>query len=900
MKRLFNYSFILLAMLGMMFTSCKKEYDVPPIHELPVGQVYTLDQILAMESGIVFNEDASVYGVITADEVSGNLYKSAFMQGVDEKSGSAIELHMDATSGVRVGDRVRIYLKGVTYSIYNGLPQLSGFEADGHIVILANNQPVEPQNTTIAEICAGRVKPGSLVKLENVMFTEQTTFAEATTYGNRTLVDPSNLSQSVIVRTSNYANFANDSLPQGTGSLVAIASLYNTTWQLLIRSAKELKFEGYNNGGGEDGVQGLPYYQSFASSFGSYTTYSVAGDEAWEIDYNTAKMTGYVASANHANEDWLISAPVSFAGASNVTLTMNYISRYFADLNNDITIQVSADYESGDPTTATWTNVPATWVSGSDWSTFASTDVNLSQFAGQTVRVAVKYLSNDTKAGTIEVQSIVMQEGGSGVNPPTPPTPGGDVQSMPYTQSFASEFGTYATFNVSGAEEWVIDYSTAKMTGYVGGANLANEDWLVSSPVAITGVNDAKMTMVYIGRYFTNINEDITIWASTDYVYGSNPATASWTQVASSLVMGTNWTDFTTTEIALTQYVGQTVSFAVKYLSNDVKAGTIEIQSITIEEGAGATPNPPTPPTPGTGNGSGTADDPYNVASGISLQGKDIVGWIQGYIVGAVKNGLPSVTSSADINWSAPFDLATNVIIADNANETNIANCVIVNLPSGKPLRAQVNLMDNPSNLGKLLAVNGKLRTYFGQAGLRDSGGTANDFVLEGGSVPTPPTPGTGIFSETFAAGQGQFDIKDVNLPQGLNYVWSHYSNASCMKGSAYYQQAYAAESWLVSPFIDLTNVSGATLTFEHAANYISNPDEALSVMISTNYEGNVERASWQEIQLSAWPAGSDWTFVNATAGLNEFVGQTITIAFKYTSTAATAATWEIKNLVVE
>ncbi len=54
--------------------------------------------------------------------------------------------------------------------------------------------------------------------------------------------------------------------------------------------------------------------------------------------------------------------------------------------------------------------------------------------------------------------------------------------------------------------------------------------------------------------------------------------------------------------------------------------------------------------------------------------------------------------------------------------------------------------MDNPDNLGKHLAVNGKLRKYFGQAGLRDSGGTEADFVLEGGVTPTPPNPGMGIF----------------------------------------------------------------------------------------------------------------------------------------------------------
>ena len=889
-NRLFN-TILLLAAVGMMFTACKKEYPEPPIQDLPIGTVYTISDILAMEPGTVFTEDASVYGIVTADEQSGNLYKAAFMQ--DRATGAAIELYLNAVSGLRIGDSIRVYLKDVTYAMYNNLPQLSNFEADGHIVILANNKPIEPRVTTIANINAGQHLAG-LVKLENVKFTEQNTFAEPTTYGNRTLADPTDYSQTVIVRTSNYANFANDSLPQGTGSLVAIATVYNSTWQLLIRSARELDFEGYVPGGDN----GLPYYQDFASSFGTYTTYDVAGAQSWEIDYSTAKMTGYANSTNYANEDWLISSQFSLENVSSASLTMTYIARYFNNLDSDITIQVSSDYTAGDPTLASWTQVPASWTSGNNWTDFVSTTVDLSQFVGQKVCVAVKYLSDDQKAGTIEVQSILIQEG-SGPTPPPGPQPGGEVQSMPYSQSFASEFGTYMTYDVLGPQSWEIDFQTAKMTGHIGGnpgENYANEDWLISSPVAITGVSDAKMTMSYIGRYFNNINEEVTIWASTNYTWGSDPNMATWNQVPATLVEGSNWNDFITTEIALTDYVGQTVTFAVKYLSTDSKAGTMEVQSITIEEGTGVTP--PEPPTPGQGEGSGTADDPYNVAAGIGLQSEEPIAWVHGYIVGAVKSGLSSVTGNADINWSAPFDLATNVVIADDAACREISQCIIVNLPAGKPLRIQVNLMDNPDNLGKHLAVNGKLRKYFNQAGLRDSGGTENDFVLEGGVTP-PPTPGTTIFSETFASGQGQFTIEDVMLPQELTYVWQHDASYSCMKASAYVNQAYAAESWLISPIIDLSNASAATLKFDQAVNHAS-PDGALSVMISTDYAGEVLQCTWTELSLSQWPAGTNWTFINSTADLSQFAGQRVTIAFKYTSNFNASATWEVKNFVVE
>ena len=724
MKRIFKSSFILLALLGVMFTSCKKEYEVPPIPVLPVGDVYTIGDLLAMPANTTF-DTASVYGIVTADEQSGNLYKTIFIQ--DRSTGKAIELLMNTSSAARIGDSVRVFLdKNMIVNNYHNLPQLTGkdgkgFNPDGHLIIYPYNNPIEPTTVTIADIKTGNYTAG-LVKLENVEFVDQgSAFCNIGENTNRTLKDATG---ELLVRTSNYANFAYDLLPVGQGSLVAIASVYNNDWQLVIRSKNEMHFEG-----GE----------------------------------------------------------------------------------------------------------------------------------------------------------------------PTPPAPPGEVQHLPYTQNFSSDFGTYTTYNVAGDQTWVIDYSTAKMTGYVNGTNYANEDWLISSPVEITGVSDAKMTIVYIGRYFTNINDEVTIWASTNYTWGSDPTTATWTQLATTLTEGTNWNNFLTAEIPLTEYVGRIVTFAVKYVSSDSKAGTMEIQSMCIEEGSAGGGGG----GGGTGQGSGTFEDPYNVAAGIGLQSEKPIAWVQGYIVGAVRNGLSTVGSNDDVIWSAPFDSYTNVVIADDATCHEISQCIIVNLPSGKPLRAQVNLYDNPDNLGKQLAVLGKLRTYFGQAGLRDSEGTEADFVLEGGVTP-PPGPGTQIFSETFASGQGAFTIQDVVLPSGLSYVWQHAPSYSCMKASAYVSgQNYASESWLVSPAISLTGVNAATLKFEQAVNYAS-PQGALSVMVSTNYTGDVTTATWTTLALNEWPAGNNWTFVNSTADLTPFVGQSVTIAFKYTSTSSASATWEVKNFVVE
>ena len=1083
MKKLFRTSFILLALLGVMFTSCKKEYEIPPIPVLPVGDVYTIGDLLAMPANTTF-DTASVYGIVTADEQSGNLYKNIFIQ--DRRTGKAIELMMNTSSAARVGDSVRVFLdKNIMVNNYHNLPQLvgkdgKGFNPDGHLIIYPYNKPIDPVTVTIADIKTGNYTAG-LVRLENVEFNDQgSPFCNVGENTNRTLKDATG---ELLVRTSNYANFAYDLIPAGKGSLVAIASVYNSDWQLLIRSKNELQFEGgeptppappgevqhlpytqsfssdfgtymtydvlgsegwvidystakmtgyvnsvynanedwlisspvdlsginaatvtmsyigryftnineeitlwastdytYGNdptsanwvqlparltevsnwtdfltaeialagtngetlvgqtatiavkytstaqkagtmeiqsitiaeagstptpppGPGGD-VQSLPYYQSFETEFGSYTTYDVMGAQSWMIDFKTAKMTGYDGGAYYANEDWLISSPVALTGVNGAKMTMEYIGRYFTNINNEITVWASTDYVYGsNPTSATWRPVSASLSEGTNWTDFLTAEISLNEYLGQTVSFAVKYTSTDSKAGTMEIKSITIQEGNGGTPVPPPPGPGGDVQSLPYSQSFETEFGSYTTYDINGPQSWMIDFQTAKMTGYVSGENYANEDWLISSPVAITGVNDAKMTMVYIGRYFTSINDEVTVWASTDYTYGNNPTSASWRQVSSSLSEASNWTNFLTAEISLSDYVGQTATFAVKYTSTANKAGTLEIKSITIQEGNGGTPTPP--PGPGTGNG--TQDNPYDVASGISLQSEEPIAWVQGYIVGSVKDGNTSVSSNDQIHWSAPFDLVTNVLIADDPNCHEISQCIIVNLPAGKPLRTEVNLVDHPENLGKTLAVLGKLRKYFGQAGLRESNGTESDFILDGstpGPGPTPPpTPGEVQqlpYIQSFATEFGSYTPYDISGPQ------SWIIDYSTAKMTGYENSSYAAnEDWLVSSPFDLPVTHVPSMRVEYIGRYFTDINEEVTFWISPDYVygNNPSSATW--IQLpSELVESSNWNdFKTAVIDMSvtgQFMQGPVTIAVKYTSTDQAAGTIEIKSIAIE
>ena len=166
---------------------------------------------------------------------------------------------------------------------------------------------------------------------------------------------------------------------------------------------------------------------------------------------------------------------------------------------------------------------------------------------------------------------------------------------------------------------------------------------------------------------------------------------------------------------------------------------------------------------------------------------------------------------------------------------------------------------------------------------------------LEEAPEPDPDVPGL-LFSETFADGQGEFTINDVNV--GDFYVWAPDSRYACMKATAFVSGTnYASESWLVSPVIDLTGVQGAQLAFEHAGNFFGDSEGmAAAVSVKACVEGTDE---WTDLTLSQWASGSNWTFVPTTADLSAFAGQRIQLAFVYTSTDEAAGTWEVKNIEV-
>ena len=155
--------------------------------------------------------------------------------------------------------------------------------------------------------------------------------------------------------------------------------------------------------------------------------------------------------------------------------------------------------------------------------------------------------------------------------------------------------------------------------------------------------------------------------------------------------------------------------------------------------------------------------------------------------------------------------------------------------------------------------------------------------------------------------GQGKLTIQNVKLTDPLTYVW-YYSAAYGMCASAFKDNAsYESESWLVTPQIDLSRAKTPQFGFDHAFNKAPNFTEECTVLVSTNYTGDVTTCDWTPLEWNLnedgtlnIPSGTSWTFQHTGYfDFTPFVGEKINIAFRYTTANGVSGTWELKNLLL-
>lgn len=150
--------------------------------------------------------------------------------------------------------------------------------------------------------------------------------------------------------------------------------------------------------------------------------------------------------------------------------------------------------------------------------------------------------------------------------------------------------------------------------------------------------------------------------------------------------------------------------------------------------------------------------------------------------------------------------------------------------------------------------------------------------------------------SEDAATCDWTFD--NVTMPSTMSYVWSwkeyngkHYLNASGFVNST----SNVTEAYAVSPVIDLTGVTSASLVFEQAAKFQTTLRDLCGICVRLEGE-----SAWTPLVIPTWVEPGSWTFASSGAmSLDAWAGKKIQVAFKYASSAAGADTWEVKNLKI-
>ncbi|MDD4848855.1 MAG: DUF5689 domain-containing protein [Bacteroidales bacterium] len=405
-----NISWMVLLLATTTLMSCFKKPTEPPIRPIPVGKIYTLEEVFNKGTNYTFDTIASVFCTVTADESNGNLYKQVFVQDGE----TAMQLVFTEGSNFKIGDSIRIYLNGLTVYNYNGIMQLRTIQPDSNIVVIANHRYIQPAPVTISQVTSGQFT-GRLVQLMDVEFQDfelGSTFADKTNLltENHTLQDCDG--KTIIVRTSGYASFADAQLPRGKGSMVAIASVYNSTYQMIVRSFVEVAMDSVRC----DGTWGpnFLFKESFASDQGDFTTKNLVGSQVWYYasSYSCMVMSGYQAPDYFNNDDWLISPSIdlSVITMDHVNLSFEHAARYGSAYPTHLTVWVSTNYDGTNLNEEDWTqvNVP-TYPSGSDWSFVQSGAINLDQFVGATnFHFALRYTSTPSACATWEVKNAVI------------------------------------------------------------------------------------------------------------------------------------------------------------------------------------------------------------------------------------------------------------------------------------------------------------------------------------------------------------------------------------------------------------------------------------------------------------------------------------------------------------
>lgn len=434
---------MVIAVMVTFLSSCIKDnYDSPPVdgYDPNLTPTHTIAELKAMYTGarVELTDSILIAGIVAADDKSGNFYKSLVIQ--DSTAGILIRLDESGLSNsYMIGRKIYIKCTGLYLGAYNGLIQLGGAATVGSptevdplpstliskfLIKGSLNNPVTALTVTLNQL--DNSYQNRLIKLENVQFSPADT---GFTYADGVLQLSKNATiqdcngNSILLRNSGYATFANEKVPSGKGTLYAIYSVFGTDQQLYIRDTYDVQFNDVRCGGGGTGTGSVTLFEE---KFDGYANNAALAMPGWVIVAETGTVIWKAGTAGSSGTNpfakasaygtgqsvvrtWMISPEIDLTQTTQEKLEFRGCGGY--DTGALLRVYVSSDYVSGAPTSATWTELSfnALPVQASGYPSFGSSGlIDLSSYSN--IRIAWVYEggTGTNQTTTWEVDNIAV------------------------------------------------------------------------------------------------------------------------------------------------------------------------------------------------------------------------------------------------------------------------------------------------------------------------------------------------------------------------------------------------------------------------------------------------------------------------------------------------------------
>ncbi|MGV3460846.1 MAG: DUF5689 domain-containing protein [Flavobacterium sp.] len=440
MKTMFYKSTFFALAVAATLASCVNDDDYSvPVNSLNCNEpVYTVnlqpDEVPATPVVAAYVDSPAngpdvIEAYVTSSDEGGNFFKTISFQTLDGSFGFSVPVDVTSTFiNFEPGRKVYVTLDGSYTDIYNGSLRIGAIYVDpedgsaqvGRIAdtdyrnFLHRSCTVVNEDDLVRTMSIAEAKNddnlNTLIELENVQFADDAIntnyYDPANDLGgatNHLLTDAAG--NTIIFRTSSFANFAGMPVPDGNGTVRGVLTKFGSDYQFMARVESDVQLTN---------PRAVPLFNdSFSGpTWAAWTKVSVVGAQVWQNDLGNfgnpggmAKMSGYQGS-NQNNEDWLISPAINLTGLTSATLTFDNTSRFDGNL---IQVYVSTNYTSGAPNTATWTELTGFNLDddplGYIWESSGAININ-SVTGNANVRIAFKYTSTTAAARTWEIDNV--------------------------------------------------------------------------------------------------------------------------------------------------------------------------------------------------------------------------------------------------------------------------------------------------------------------------------------------------------------------------------------------------------------------------------------------------------------------------------------------------------------